>query len=49
MHLPIRHNEVAKVIYEVGKVIYENLISRETKVPMKSIQEVYSNDDKEIC
>ena len=33
MYLPIRHNEVAKVIYE-------NLISREMKVPMKSIQEV---------
>ena len=30
MYLPIRHNEVAKVIYE-------NLISSETKVPMKSI------------
>ena len=41
MYLPIRHNGVAKVIYE-------NLISRETKVPMKSIQEVYSNEDKEI-
>ena len=41
MYLPIRHNEVAKVIYE-------NLTSRETKVTMKSRQEVYSNDDKEI-
>ena len=41
MYLPIRHNEVAKVIYE-------NLISSETKVPMKSIQKVYSNADKEI-
>ena len=41
MYLPIRHNEVAKVIYE-------NLISSETKVPMKSIQEVYSNADKEM-
>ena len=38
MYLPIRHNEVAKVIYE-------NLISCETKVPMKSIQEFYSNAD----
>ena len=41
MYLPIRHNEVAKVIYE-------NLISSEKKVPMKTIQEVYSNADKEI-
>ena len=41
MYLPVRHNEVAKVIYE-------NLISKETKVRMKSIQEVYSNDEKEI-
>ena len=41
MYLPTRHNEVAKVIYE-------NLISSETEVPMNSIQEVYSNADKEI-
>ena len=41
MYLPIRHNEVAKVIYE-------NLISRETKASTKSIQEVYANEDKEI-
>ena len=41
VYLPIRHNEVVKVIHE-------NLISRETKVPMKSIQEVYSNQDKDL-
>ena len=32
----------------MAKVVYKNDISRETKVPMKSIQEVYSGDDKEI-
>ena len=41
MYLPVRHNEVARVVYE-------NLISKETKVRMKSIQEVYSDDEIEL-
>ena len=41
MYLPLRHNKVANIIYQ-------NLITKSTNADRQPIQEVYTDDNKEI-